>query len=94
MGLPCCPQTWLETLSPTCLSHNLLSLYRLGAAIHQQARHAPGQQEGLHVGALPGVHPWPQRHAALGTAPVQPHPGIQPIPRAANLARRKGQLEC
>lgn len=66
---------WAETSpSSTCPSHKLCSLCRLGAAIHQQARHAPGRQEGLHVGALPGVHPWPQRHPALGTTLSPPAP--------------------
>lgn len=34
------------------------------------------------MGALPGVHPRPQRHAAIGTALHLPdsHPRIQPLP--------------
>lgn len=66
-----CPggPTWAETSpSSTRPSHTLRSLCRLGAAVHQQARHPPGRQEGLHVGALPGVNPRPQRHPALGIA--------------------------
>lgn len=76
-----CPAapTWAETPEPHLpFPQPAPSLRRLGAAIHQQAGHTPGQQEGLHVGALPGVHPWPQHHTALGTVPPPPYPGIQP----------------
>lgn len=30
------------------------------------------------MGPLPGVHPRPQRHTALGTTISPPHPGIGP----------------
>lgn len=77
---PGAPTRAATSPSSTCPSHKLRSLCRLRAAIHQQARHAPGRQEGLHVGALPGVHPWPQRHPALGTAPSPPAPRDLALP--------------
>lgn len=72
-GHPKAPRLGREPLSPAFPAHNLPPLLRLGAAIHQQARHPPGQQEGFHVGALPGVHPRPECHAAVGK-PLSPPP--------------------
>lgn len=92
---PRAPCLGRKPLSPAFPAHNLPPLLRLGAAVHQQARHASSQQEGFHVGALPGVHPWPQRHAAIGTAPIpNPTPGSgPPVSVTGKRVPRSGQEE-